>query len=105
MALRETSVRPPQPWLIRWEIFAVLAVSLGASALNALLSLIGSLLAKQSLSSQRQVFLPVGEVVVARGLDAEAVLGERFADDLLCKHIAPPTADGSRRLRRTLLYG
>ena len=45
MALRETSVRPLSPSLIRWEIFAVFAVSLGASALNALLSLIGSLLA------------------------------------------------------------
>ncbi|HUC58491.1 MAG TPA: type II CAAX endopeptidase family protein [Streptosporangiaceae bacterium] len=53
MALRETSVRPLQPWLIRWEIFAVFAVSLGASALNAILSLISSLLSKQSLASQQ----------------------------------------------------
>jgi membrane protease YdiL (CAAX protease family) len=53
VALRETSVRPQQPWLIRWEIFAVFAVSLGASALNALLSLIGALLSKQSLASQQ----------------------------------------------------
>src|SRR5215510_4543131 len=43
---------PPPPWLQRWEIAAVLAVSLGASALYALLSFIGSLTAKQSLSHQ-----------------------------------------------------
>jgi membrane protease YdiL (CAAX protease family) len=43
---------PPPPWLQRWEIVAVLAVSLGASALYALLSFIGSLTAKQSLSHQ-----------------------------------------------------
>ena len=34
----------PPPKILRWEIFAVFAVSLGASGLNALLSLIGSLL-------------------------------------------------------------
>src|SRR3984893_14327880 len=43
---------PPPPWLQRWEIVAVLAVSLGASALYALLSFIGSLTAKQSLTHQ-----------------------------------------------------
>ena len=53
MALRETSLRPPPPWLIRWEIFAVLAVSLGASALNALLNLVGSLLQSKPLSAQQ----------------------------------------------------
>src|ERR1700761_6171439 len=43
---------PPPPWLQRWEIVAVLLVSLGASALYALLSFIGSLTAKQALSKQ-----------------------------------------------------
>src|SRR5215470_3907136 len=43
---------PPPPWLQRWEIVVVFAVSLGASALYALLSFIGSLTAKQSLSHQ-----------------------------------------------------
>jgi membrane protease YdiL (CAAX protease family) len=43
---------PPSPRLQRWEIVAVFAVSLGASGLYALASLIGSLTAKQSLSSQ-----------------------------------------------------
>ncbi len=57
MALRETSVRPPAPWPIRWEIFAVLAVSLGASALNAVLSLVGSLLAPQPLSKQQALLV------------------------------------------------
>jgi membrane protease YdiL (CAAX protease family) len=53
VALSETSLRPPPPWLIRWEIFAVFAVSLGASALNALLSLIGSLLQSKPLAGQQ----------------------------------------------------
>ena len=52
MALRETSLRPPPPSLIRWEIFAVFAVSLGADALNALLYLIRSLLTTSPLSKQ-----------------------------------------------------
>ena len=57
MALRETSLRPPPPWLIRWEIFAVFAVSLGASALNAVLNLIGSLLQSKSLASQQALLV------------------------------------------------
>jgi membrane protease YdiL (CAAX protease family) len=57
VALRETSVRPLQPWLVRWEIFAVFAVSLGASALNAVLSLIGSLLAPAPLSHQQALIV------------------------------------------------
>jgi membrane protease YdiL (CAAX protease family) len=43
---------PPPARLQRWEIVAVFAVSLGASGLYALFSLIGSLTAKQSLSKQ-----------------------------------------------------
>ena len=57
MALKETTVRQREPWLIRWEIFAVFAVSLGASALNAVLSLVGSLLSRQSLSSQQALLV------------------------------------------------
>src|SRR5215469_18830419 len=52
VALGDTSLRPPQPWLIRWEIIAVFAVSLGASGLNALLNLVGTLLVPAPLSSQ-----------------------------------------------------
>jgi len=46
---------PPDRRLQIWEIVAVLAVSLGASGLYALVNLIGSLTAKQSLSSQTAV--------------------------------------------------
>jgi membrane protease YdiL (CAAX protease family) len=67
VALRETSLRPPPPWLIRWEIFAVFAVSLGASALNALLSLIGSLLQNRSLASQQALL--VGSLAPNHWLD------------------------------------
>jgi membrane protease YdiL (CAAX protease family) len=41
--------------LLRWEIIAVFAVSLGASGLYAFISLIGSLTARQSLGSQSVV--------------------------------------------------
>src|SRR5215469_2036467 len=47
-----TTLSPPPAWLQRWEIAAVLLVSLGASALYALLSFIGSVTAKQSLAKQ-----------------------------------------------------
>jgi membrane protease YdiL (CAAX protease family) len=47
----------PSPRYLRWEIFTVFAISLGASGLNASLSLIGSLLAKQSLSSQQALLV------------------------------------------------
>lgn len=67
MALREASLRPPPPWLIRWEIFAVFAVSLGASALNALLLLIGSLLAPRPLASQQALL--VGPLAANHWLD------------------------------------
>jgi len=41
--------------LLRWEIFAVFAVSLGASGVSAFVSLIGSLTARHSLASQSVV--------------------------------------------------
>jgi len=47
----------PPPSYLRWEIFAVLAVSLGASGLNALLDLIGALLSRQPLSSQQALLV------------------------------------------------
>jgi membrane protease YdiL (CAAX protease family) len=47
----------PPPRLLRWEIVAVFAVSLGASGLNALLDLIGSLLAPQSLGNQQALLV------------------------------------------------
>jgi membrane protease YdiL (CAAX protease family) len=47
---------PPRRYL-GWEVVAVLGVSLGASGVNALLSLIGSLLARKSLSSQEALLV------------------------------------------------
>jgi membrane protease YdiL (CAAX protease family) len=47
----------PPPRYLRWEIFAVFAVSLGASGLNALLDLINALLSNQSLSSQQALLV------------------------------------------------
>jgi membrane protease YdiL (CAAX protease family) len=47
----------PPPWLLRWEVIAVLAISLGASGLNALLDLIGSLLAPQKLGHQQALLV------------------------------------------------
>jgi membrane protease YdiL (CAAX protease family) len=67
VAIGQGSLRPPAPSLIRWEIVAVFAVSLGASALNALLSLIGSLLAPQPLSHQQALL--VGSQAVNHWLD------------------------------------
>ncbi|HTA09478.1 MAG TPA: CPBP family intramembrane glutamic endopeptidase [Streptosporangiaceae bacterium] len=55
-AARATLSLPP-PKYLRWEIIAVFAISLGASGVNALLSLIGSLLARQSLSSQHALLV------------------------------------------------
>ena len=55
-AARGTLSLPP-PKYLRWEIIAVFAISLGASGVNALLSLIGSLLARQSLSSQHALLI------------------------------------------------
>ncbi len=55
-AARATLSVPP-PAYLRWEIFAVFAVSLGASGLNALLDLVGALLSRQSLSSQQALLV------------------------------------------------
>jgi membrane protease YdiL (CAAX protease family) len=49
---RGVPLRVPPARLIKWELFAVFAVSLGASALNAVLNLVGDLLSPQPLSSQ-----------------------------------------------------
>jgi membrane protease YdiL (CAAX protease family) len=51
----KVTAQPLTPRLIRWEIVAVFAVSLGGSGLYALVSLIGSLTASKSLSKQQAV--------------------------------------------------
>jgi len=43
--------------MLRWELFVVFAISLGASGVNALLNLIGSLLQRASLSSQQALLV------------------------------------------------
>ena len=54
-AVAQPALAPPSARLQIWEIVAVFAVSLGASGLYALVNLIGSLTAKQSLSKQTAV--------------------------------------------------
>jgi membrane protease YdiL (CAAX protease family) len=49
----QTTLSLPPPRYLRWEIFVVFGVSLGAYGLNALLSLVGSLLRRQGLASQQ----------------------------------------------------
>jgi membrane protease YdiL (CAAX protease family) len=47
----------PPPRLLRWEIFVVFGISLGASGLNAALDLVGALLSRRSLSSQQALLV------------------------------------------------
>ena len=54
-AVAQPVLAPPSARQQIWEIVAVFAVSLGASGLYALVNLIGSLTAKQSLSKQTAV--------------------------------------------------
>ncbi len=67
MALREeTGLSLPPRRLMGWEIFVVFAVSLGASGLNALIELIGSLTAPQALRQQHALL--VGTLAPGRPL-------------------------------------
>jgi membrane protease YdiL (CAAX protease family) len=54
-ATEPVDLSPRERGLLRWEIIAVFAVSLGASGVYAFVSFIGSLTAHQSLSSQHAV--------------------------------------------------
>ena len=88
MALGQTSLRPPTRSLLRWEILAVFAVSLGASALNAVLSLIRSLLTARSLG--KQVALLVGSFAPNHWLDLVfqlASIAETLAPVLLVLYL------------------
>jgi membrane protease YdiL (CAAX protease family) len=81
--------------MIRWELFAVFAVSLGASALNALLNLIGSLLAPQSLGSQQALL--VGPLAVNDWLDLAlqlAGIAEALAPVVLVFYLLARTGEG-----------
>jgi membrane protease YdiL (CAAX protease family) len=80
IAAEDTSLTLPSPRMLRWEIFTVFAISLGASGLNALLSLIGSLLSKQSLGSQQALL--VGSLATNNWLDLVLQL-VAIAEDLV----------------------
>ena len=112
MALvQDTSLRLPPARLLRWEIFAVFAISLGASGLNALLDLIGSLLAPLPLGSQRALL--VGSLAVNHWLDlvlqlagiAEALTPVLLVLYLMARSGEPPSVmglDASRPAADTL---
>ncbi|HEV3293892.1 MAG TPA: CPBP family intramembrane glutamate endopeptidase, partial [Streptosporangiaceae bacterium] len=81
--------------MIRWELFAVFAVSLGASGLNALLNLIGSLLARQSLSSQQALI--VGPLATNSWLDLAlqlAGIAEALAPVVLVFYLLARSGEG-----------
>jgi membrane protease YdiL (CAAX protease family) len=98
--VEDTSLHLPPARLLRWEIFAVFAVSLGASGLNALLDLIGSLLAPQSLGSQQALL--VGSRAANHWLDlalqlaaiAEALTPVVLVLYLMARSGEPPSAIG-----------
>jgi membrane protease YdiL (CAAX protease family) len=97
----ETSLRPPEPRLIRWEIFVVFAVSLGASALNALLHLISALLASQPLASQQANIIvslapghPTLDLVLQLAGIAEALAPVLLALYLMARSGEPPSLIG-----------
>jgi membrane protease YdiL (CAAX protease family) len=76
----DASLTLPSPRMLRWEIFTVFALSLGASGLNALLSLIGSLLVNKPLGSQQALL--VGSLSTNQWLDLVLqVVG--IAEDLM----------------------
>jgi membrane protease YdiL (CAAX protease family) len=95
--VQDQKVRVPSGRLIKWELFAVFAVSLGASALNALLSLIGDLLSRQSLSSQHaQLNVPLA---VNNWLDLVlqlAAIAETLAPVVLVFYLLARSGEGPR---------
>jgi membrane protease YdiL (CAAX protease family) len=109
----DTSLTLPSPRMLRWEIFTVFAISLGASGLNALLSLVGSLLSRQSLSSQ-QAFL-VGTLSTNNWLDlvlqlvaiAEDLVPVVLVFYLMARSGEPPSVMGldARQPARDLIRG
>jgi membrane protease YdiL (CAAX protease family) len=81
--------------MIRWELFAVFAVSLGASGLNALLNLIGSLLSRQSLNSQQALI--VGPLATNNWLDLAlqlAGIAESLAPVVLVFYLLARSGEG-----------
>jgi hypothetical protein len=109
----DASLTLPPPRLLRWEVFTVFALSLGASGLNALLSLIGSLLAPQPLASQHALL--VGSLAANSWLDlvlqlvgiAEALMPVVLVFYLMARSGEPPSVMGldAREPGRDLLRG
>jgi len=95
--VQDQKLRVPSGRLIKWELFAVFAVSLGASALNALLNLIGDLLSRQSLSSQHaQIVVPLA---VNNWLDLLlqlAAIAEALAPVVLVFYLLARSGEGPR---------
>jgi membrane protease YdiL (CAAX protease family) len=98
----------PSPRMLRWEIFIVFGLSLGASGLNALLSLIGSLSSSQALSHQEALL--VGPLATNSLLDlilqlvgiAEALMPVVLVLYLMARSGEPPSVmglDGREPLR------
>ena len=98
----------PPPRMLRWEIFIVFGLSLGASGLNALLSLVGSLLSRQGLSHQEALL--VGPLATNSLLDlilqlvgiAEALMPVVLVLYLMARSGEPPSVmglDGREPLR------
>jgi membrane protease YdiL (CAAX protease family) len=90
---------PPRRYL-GWELIAVFGVSLGASGLNALLSLVGSLLARKSLASQEALL--VGPLSANQTFDlvlqlvsiAEALMPVVLVLYLMARSGEPPSVIG-----------
>jgi membrane protease YdiL (CAAX protease family) len=90
----------PSPRMLRWEIFTVFAISLGASGLNALLSLVGSLLSRRALSHQEALL--VGTLATNSWLDlvlqlvgiAEALMPVVLVFYLMARSGEPPSVIG-----------
>jgi membrane protease YdiL (CAAX protease family) len=94
--VEDTDLHLPPDRLLRWEIFTVLALSLGASALNALLDLIGSLLSRQSLGHQQALL--VGSRAANHWLDLAlqvAGIAEALAPVLLVLYLLARSGERS----------
>jgi membrane protease YdiL (CAAX protease family) len=113
-ATEPVDLSPRERWLLRWEIVTVFAVSLGASAVYAFVSLIGSLTAHKALSSQQAVLngsQAPGRPLLALFLQlvsiATAAAPVLLAFYLLARNGERPSAIGVDRSqpRRDLLRG
>lgn len=112
-AADDASLSLPSPRMLRWEIFTVFALSLGASGLNALLHLIGSLLIRTPLASQHALL--VGSLSSNQWLDlvlqvvgiAEDLMPVVLVFYLMARSGEPPSVMGldARQPGRDLLRG